>query len=413
MNQKVQLAIIIAAAIVLQTSTSNLLARPYPAHTGLAAAADGPETARSNPAGLARLDSRSFKASLNGFRSETTWKGTLGDTGIVTSSSSDTTTLIPGGSYVHPVNEDWTFGLTFLGAAFGEDYSEEWVGRYTVTDYDLLYISAYPSMAYRMSDQLSIAGSLSIAYSTYDQESVVYSNASQIDNGVMDIDSDGVTVGFGLSALYEFNDTTRFGISYQSELDAELDGKAKFSTRSTATTGSLAIPNKNIDIESRSPQSILVGAYHEFGNGSAATIDIAWVDFSRFKLSELFFDGNQVTENPIDYDDIWALSIGYSMPVNDRWMLGFGALFLDEMTDKYNRSVALRLDSMWVLGAGVEWQWKNNRSLAVNVGYYDMGDGEIVSRNIPAAGTMQGKYTERQMIGIEVSLNWRLSRKRN
>jgi hypothetical protein len=42
-----------------------------------------------------------------------------------------------------------------------------------------------------------------------------------------------------------------------------------------------------------------------------------------------------------------------------------------------------------------------------------MGDGAIVSTNIPEAGVMQGKYTERELIGIELSLNWTLSRKRS
>jgi len=412
MRRSAVLMVAVVAASTLQLISTNLLARPYPAHTGLAASADSPATAGSNPAGLARLNSQGFRASLNWFDSNSTWQGTLGDTDIVTSSSSDSTTLIPGGAYVHPISEKWTFGVTILGAAFSQDYSDEWVGRYIFTDYDLLYVSAYPSLAYQVNDRFSIAASIAATYSTYDQESVAYSNNEGIGNGTMEIDSDGTTFGLGLSALYEISDRTRIGISYQPELDAELDGKAKFGFRSQPAMGMSLIPDKNIEIKSRSPQSVLVGLYHESDTGKAVTIDVAWVDFSEFKLSELFFDGNQVNENPIDYDDIWAMNIGYSMPLNDRWMLGLGALYLDEMTDKYNRSVALRLDSLWVLGAGVEWQWKQNRTLALNIGYYEMGDGAIVSTSIPAVGAMQGKYTERETIGIELALNWTLSRKR-
>jgi len=225
-----QSVILTIAIIALSLFSTLIQARPYPMLTGLAAAADGPASAQSNPAGLSRLNARGFEAVLYGFSSDSTWEGTLGDTGIVTNSQSDSNTWFPNGSYVQPINDDWTFGLTFLGAAMGEDYADDWAGRYIVTDYDLLSVSALPSMAYRINDKLSIAASIAATYSTYEQISVAYGGDPDSQDGIMKVDTDGATFGFGFSALYEISEHTRVGVSYRSETDASLDGKAKFST---------------------------------------------------------------------------------------------------------------------------------------------------------------------------------------
>ena len=53
------------------------------------------------------------------------------------------------------------------------DYLEDWPGRYFIQSYDSIYISAFPSIAYRVSDKLSVAGGAQITYSSFDQERAV------------------------------------------------------------------------------------------------------------------------------------------------------------------------------------------------------------------------------------------------
>lgn len=102
-------------------------------------------------------------------------------------------------------------------------FDEDWVGRYFIEEYSLVYISAFPSVAYRVNDKLSIAGSLALTYSNFTQTSAVPNLDPGIGDGELEIDADGTIIGFGVSALYEFTDRIRVGIAYQSELDMELE----------------------------------------------------------------------------------------------------------------------------------------------------------------------------------------------
>ena len=48
-------------------------------------------------------------------------------------------------------------------------------------------------------------------------------------NGEVKIDGDDVAFGFGLGALFELSERTRFGVVYQSEIEPEFDGDVKIS----------------------------------------------------------------------------------------------------------------------------------------------------------------------------------------
>ncbi len=53
-------------------------ARPYPALSGISAAARSANVAGNNPAAMTRFDSRNMRVELLGFFSDNTWEGQMG-----------------------------------------------------------------------------------------------------------------------------------------------------------------------------------------------------------------------------------------------------------------------------------------------------------------------------------------------
>lgn len=383
-------------------------ARPYPAGAGSAASADSAATAGNNPAGLTRFDSRNSRYGVSGFFSDNTWKGQLGANGPTIESDDDEETIIPSGNLVLPLNDDWYFGFTILGFGFSEDFGDDWVGRYFMQEYELLYVSAFPSIAYRVNDQWSVAASAAVTYTSYEQTKAILNLEPGFGDGQLEIDADGFTVGFSVSALYEYSNRTRFGLVYKSEIDAELDGDADFKNLSPSTETVLdaaGLLGASIDIDSRSPQSMNAGLYHEFANAGAVTFDVAWIDFSRFTLSEIYVNGNQLNEGDLDYDDIWALSASYTRPVNARLSLGIGAMYIDDMVSDDKRTLTLRLDDAWILGVGAEWQWTETRSLFAMLSYIQIGDAPITTDSIAGIGSATGKYEDRSSVLLQIGMN--------
>jgi len=389
--------------------STTAYARPYPAMTGMSAAADSAAVASTNPAGMTRFDSRNMRVELLSFFTDNTWEGRIGDSGPTFSSNDTSTTLIPSGNMVMPLRNDWFFGFTILGSGFSEDYGSNWPGRYFIQEYDLIYISAFPSIAKKVNDKLSLAGSLALTYTSYEQIKAVPNLDPGFGDGRLKIDTDGATVGFSLSSLYEFNSKTRFGLVYRSELDPDLDGNAEFSDLAPTTESVLdaaGLLNASINVTSRQPQSVLAGLYHEFADAGAIVFDVVWADFSEFTLSEIYVNGDQFVESSVNYDDIFAFSVGYNRPVSDRITIGVGAMYASDMVEDDERTLTLRLDSLWAAGVGLEWQWKPTRAVVATLNYLQLGDAPVTSASIPLIGSVTGEYTDRGTIWLQLGLSF-------
>jgi len=188
---------------------------------------------------MTRFDVRAMRGGIFGFFSDSKFEGSSSGTGQTFISESDSSTIIPSFNLVQPFKDKWWFGFTVLGVGFSDDFGEDWAGRYLIQDYSLAYISAYPSIATKLTDKLSVAGSLMLTYTVYEQNKAVLNLDPGFDDGSLNLDADGWTGGFSFSMLYEFNDRTRFGAVYRSELDPDLDADLNFSNLSPTTEAAL------------------------------------------------------------------------------------------------------------------------------------------------------------------------------
>jgi long-subunit fatty acid transport protein len=138
--------------LLLLGSATPADARPYPGLSGLAATADSAATAGSNPAGITRFDERAMEVELMWFSSESGREGGIRESGDTSVSTSSGDTLVPRIFYLQPINEQYWFSFTVLGAGFSDDLGN-WPGRYFVKEYNSLYVSAFPSLAYKINER--------------------------------------------------------------------------------------------------------------------------------------------------------------------------------------------------------------------------------------------------------------------
>jgi long-chain fatty acid transport protein len=389
-------------AIALATLGSTLAAaRPYPGLSGLAASADSAETAATNPAGITRFKQRAAEVEIMWFSSESNWESQFSGSDTQFNSEESGDTFVPRIFYLQPISDSFSASFTILGTGFSDDLGE-WPGRYFIKSYDSFMVSAFPSLAYRINDQWSVAGSLALSYSSFEQERAV---RNIFDPGYGDgnskLETDGFEVGFGMSALYQSSPRTRWGLTYQSEIEPSQDGSSDFSNlgpNTEAVMTRLGIIGADIDVESTSPQSVLAGLYHEFPNNHAVTVDVAWINFSNFRLSEYYFNGEAFAENDTQYDDIYSIATSYTWPVSSRWMMGVSGLVSNQMIDDDERTMTLRLDALWSVGAAAEWQWSESRTVKMSLSYMGLGDAPVNTPDIPGYGSLQGKFDSRDTI---------------
>jgi len=400
----------LVSALLLSALASGVAhARPYPLGTGMAASADSAQTASSNPAGISRFPRRAVDADVLWLTSESEWESEFSGTGTRSNSNNSSDTVVPRFAIIQPINDRFSTSFTFLGTGFSDDLGD-WPGRYFIESYDSVFISAFPSLAYRVDDRWSVAASAAVTYSSFEQRRAV---RNIFDPGVGDgrstLEADSVEVGFGLSMLYQSSERTRWGLTYRSEInpsrdaDNDLTGLGPNTERAMQRLGLL---DADLTIGSTSPESMLAGVYHEFADRAAVTADVAWINFSDFRLSEFYFNGQSFARSNPRYNDIYALSTSYSWPVSRGWMLGVGGLVTNQMIDDDERTMTLRLDALWSLGLAAEWRWTDSRSVKVSVSYVGMDDAPVSTPSIPGFGSLEGKFTSRDTLLFQVGMSW-------
>ncbi len=147
----------LASALLLSALASGAgQARPYPLGTGMAASADSAQTASSNPAGITRFTRRAVDADVLWLTSESEWESAFSGTGTRSNSKNSSDTVVPRFAIIQPINDRFSTSFTFLGTGISDDLGD-WPGRYFIDSYDSVFVSAFPSLAYRVDDQWSVA----------------------------------------------------------------------------------------------------------------------------------------------------------------------------------------------------------------------------------------------------------------
>ena len=387
-----------------------LLQAGGPALTGIVAVADDAESVFAAPAGMARLEGTHmtvqsmFVSSFADFEvddSVTTIDGGNPNKG-------KDPIIIPSIYYVRQINDKWNAGLSLtIPSGFGADYGGTWAGRYQTVDFSLVYVALTPAVSYRFSDKLMFGGAVGFNYTEETSELKIPQPGGDTD-GKISSDMDGLGINVTLSMLYEFSERTRAGITWTSDSDADLKGNIRLRNLGPIfdqIAEDAGIKNINIELTNTLPQRVLAGVYHEFDSGNFFSVDMMWMKFSDFTVSDIELDGVDVNVSAPDiYDDIWAVTAGMGFPVSQKLTYKVGAMWVSQAVDDDDRNFSIRLDAMWGVGAGLSYALTDERKLDLNATLLNVGDAPVDVES--GTGRVAGENDDPYAVLVELTYHF-------
>ena len=257
--------------------------------TGLTALADSPDAAFWNPASITRLP-HSMELQLAAAYSSSDFEVDEATHDGGDPSKLDSLSFIPGLYYVNPLNDEWVHGLSVnVPSGFGSDYGSSWSGRYLSQENSLVFLAINNSLAYRWDEDWSVAAGVQVMYVASESKTKV-NNIGPRGDGSLKLEEDGVGVGFTLSSLYEMSPDTRFGITYRSETEVDLDGDPEFKNIDNAYLVALnnqGLLGQEIDVDFKIPQQVQIGMFHQINERYSFTADVFWIDMSEFGVTSV------------------------------------------------------------------------------------------------------------------------------
>jgi long-chain fatty acid transport protein len=423
------IALCIGALSPGQASAGGLIAYEFgTADVGLASAgysarAQDASTVLTNPAGMTRLEGNQFLGSGQldyGWTKFSISPGTSPALGIDDGDNafgSNGWFLGGGAFFSYSVSRDLKVGFGFTGN-FGAalDYGDNWVGRYYVQQTTLVGLSLLPSIAYKVTDKLSLGASLNAMYGIYKNQ-VAVNNIIGPD-GQLKLDNDAWGFGFNLGALYEFTPSTRVGITYNSQVDLDFDAPVQFSGLSPGLSTLLAnrgLLNATLDVGINVPQQVMGSIFHQLDDRWAVLGSVGWQQWSQFGQVQLGINSStnptSLTTN-LDFKDTWHGAVGAQYRISEPWLLNFGVAYdSGYQSSSSNVSPLLPSNAAWRFGVGAENRVSKAIFWGVAVEYLYGGtlDTNITS-TVPVAlggrGDLIGSYNTTGVLFFAAYLNY-------
>ena len=294
--------------------------------------------------------------------------------------------------------DNWGTGISVEGlAGAGLDYDDDWVGRYKATEVNLLVMALGATLAYQVTDRLSIGIKPQIYYATLTQK---LSLPTSPFTGKSDIRAklDGDDSGFGgmVGATYAFNAGTRVGISWQSSFDIEFDGKLKIDGNIDDGV------QVSTDTQLTMAQNVRLALHHDVDDRLGLDFTVGWDNWD--ELDNIFVSVKGVGGVPIvtDWKDTYHYAAGFQYKLTDDWDITAGIAYDTNVVSANERVPELPIDEQIRYNAGARYHMSNTLIVGGYVNYTDLGSSKI------DADLWGGEYSTNEMFQLSIYANWML-----
>lgn len=369
------------------------------AFAGGAAAADDASVAWSNPAAMMALPSGKQITAAGHFLkpsfkfSNTASTGAFAAPGTGEGGDGGDWAFVPNLFFTTEINPNLRFGLA-LNAPFGltTEYDAGWRGQLTALKSSIKTLNINPSLAYKVTDKVSIGGGVSVQQIKAELSAFAGSAAA----GNLTLSADDTSYGFNLGLLVQASRDTRFGLTYRSSINYDLEGDAKFSGTSGALLGSRVTASLDM------PESAAASVFTSLTPKWDVMGDITWTRWSQVQQLDVIRTtatgagsaaGTRLTSLPFRWGDTWRVGVGANYKWSDQAKLRFGLAYDKTPTKDETRTPRLPdQDRFWV-AAGV--QYRVSKSGVLEIGYaHEFVRDAAVNVTVAGAGSLVGKFAD-------------------
>ncbi len=303
--------------------------------------------------------------------------------------------VTPGASMAYVFDngwDKWSTGISLAGlAGAGLNYNDDWVGRFQATEVNLLVMAMGGTVAYQVTDRLSIGVTPQIFYSTLTQKLRVPFVGARAK-----LDGDDTGFGGAVGAMYDFNTGTRVGISWQSSFDIKFDGKLKID-------GNIGEGVQvSTDTQLTMAQNVRLALHHDVDDRLGLDFTVGWDNWD--ELDNIFVSVKDFGGAPIvtDWKDTYHYAAGFQYKLNDDWDITAGIAYDTNVVSANERVPELPIDEQIRYNAGARYHLSNTLIVGGYLNYTDLGSAKI------DADFWSGKYSSNEMYQLSLYANWML-----
>lgn len=291
--------------------------------------------------------------------------------------------LIPAFYLSSPVNDKVSLNFA-LTSPFGLEtrYTDGWSGRYRGLKSSIKTINLNPSIAYKLTDDLSVGAGFVGQYYTAKLTKKGFDGSIY---GIGSMEGSDWGYGYNLGATYKISDNTKIGLGYRSKIDHNLKGNINFETTYS-----------RFKANTTTPESLSLGLSHNLSKDLQFVADSVWTRWSRLKQLKVNSQNSLLSSTSnYNWNDSFLYSVGANYNLDSSNLLRGGLAYEKESVNTRNREARIPASDKYWLTAGLNHKFGNDlemdlayvhqiyRTAKVNIN--DQGANNL-------EGTLYGKY---------------------
>lgn len=407
------------------------------AFAGGAASAEDPTTVFYNPAGMTLLKGQQAAAGVHFIQTHfefdndgsthlltpITGEGLTGDNG----GDGGTLGIVPNFYGSTTLASGLALGLG-VNTPFGlaTDWDDGWVGRYHALRSDLKSLNINPSVAYRVSKNLSVGAGFNAMYMWAELSQAVdfgtllaaAGGTPQRDDGKATLKADDWGFGFNAGALWEFTGDTRLGVSYRSRVKQKLEGDAEFDVPAKVQAildarGSGAFRDVGANGDITLPDTVSMSLFHRYSPKLAVMADATWTHWATFDELVMQFDNPEQPDSVTteDWRNTWRLALGATFNPTPSWPIRVGLAYdQSPVPDEEKRTPRLPDNDRYWLSLGTGYQVNDWLSFDLGYTHLFVKDAEIDKDPVgedATRGGLKGEFTNSgDIFSAQLDIRW-------
>ena len=287
-----------------------------------------------------------------------------------------------------PLPADFSFGFGFEpDYGLGTSYDDFWPMNFSATETKIQSIVLNPNLAYKVTDDWSIAAGARFLYFEFEQYSrpiVPSPTVPPVKIGRFGTrlrgDNDMKDVGWQVGTKYDVTDTFSVGAVYKSWIQTHVDGKIETCVLEEPAPGALAPyarpRNGRAHADITMPQSVAVGCNWDVLPTWHLGSMVSWTQWSEYDNLHFELAGGD-TRTRLSWRDTWRGSVGSCWDFAEDWKWMVSYTYDMDSTTSEQASVMLPPADRHILGTGFAWNCWGGLELALSYACIFMDGGDM------------------------------------
>lgn len=387
------------------------------ANAGAAALASDPSVLMSNPAGIAELKGTQISANGQLILGHIKFSRD-GDNQFDGNEGGNALQYLPGASFFvsHQIDERNAIGFGMYGNfGLALDYDDDWAGRYFTQEAAVIGVSFQPTLAHKLTDDLTVGIGPRIMYAYYRTEVGIDNNLLGLrdrPDGQLEYKDTDVGTGVNLGLLYHLSPSTQIGLAYTSRIKLEFKDSPDVRNVSNPIINA-ALRRADVDsleLDMNVPQTVLLSVAHDLDPQWKLLGSLGWQDWSDFGQIGVAVDANAGgVDRTVDrqYKDTWHASLGAQYQATRQWRWSFGLGYDSSAVDDKDRTVDNPMGEAWRLATGVNYQVEEGLDLHLAYTLVWLGNMDDTQTKSRSGETLSGTYKDAALHIIGGGATWR------